>query len=290
MSDDRASSRRALLTGTGTALAGGALALAGCGSVATGKKAVKKTSAPVRRQDIEILDTRARPRAAHRGRLHRLHPAADPPAAQGLPAVPQRGAPAHRRARLADQGRRGHSRRRAPTATPSGTPPTGRRRWRVLHSLEALQISSYLEWIPRLSPAPVRAAVASILTVDAQHLTMVRVAAGPGPRPRAVRHGIGMSRRVPTRRELLGAGAASAAGLLALPAAAAAATSTRRAPRASPRSRRPTASSGSSPGAAAALLLPPRAGLVDPRAAERTARWRRSWATSRRTSTRSRRS
>ena len=53
--DGRAPSRRALLTGTGTALAGGALALAGCGSVATGKKAVKQTPLPVRNDDIAIL-------------------------------------------------------------------------------------------------------------------------------------------------------------------------------------------------------------------------------------------
>ena len=53
----------------------------------------------------------------------------------------------------------------------------------VIHSLEALQISSYLEWIPRLSPGAVRAAVASILTVDAQHLTMCRVLQGQDPVP-----------------------------------------------------------------------------------------------------------
>ncbi len=55
VSEDGRASRRALLTGTGTALAGGALALAGCGSVATGKQAVKETSPAVRHQDIEIL-------------------------------------------------------------------------------------------------------------------------------------------------------------------------------------------------------------------------------------------
>ena len=54
VSDDGASSRRALLTGTGTALAGGALALAGCGSVDTGKQAVKQTALTVRQRDIQI--------------------------------------------------------------------------------------------------------------------------------------------------------------------------------------------------------------------------------------------
>lgn len=178
----RASSRRALLTGTGTALAGGALALAGCGSVDTGKRAVKKTSAPVRRQDIEILkhalDLERRTVAAyiacipllthpqrkafrqflneeleHTGELVSLIKAAGgkaPPRADSYPI--------------------GHA-----TDGPSALA--------VLHSLESLQISSYLEWIPQLSPAPLRAAVASILTVDAQHLTMVRVTQGQDPVP-----------------------------------------------------------------------------------------------------------
>ena len=53
----------------------------------------------------------------------------------------------------------------------------------MVHSLEALQISHYLQWIPRLEPGPVRAAVASILTVDAEHLTMMRVLEGQDPVP-----------------------------------------------------------------------------------------------------------
>jgi hypothetical protein len=54
-----------------------------------------------------------------------------------------------------------------------------------LRSLETLQITNYLQSIPRLSPGPVRAAVASILTVDAQHVTMVRLAQGQTPVPSA---------------------------------------------------------------------------------------------------------
>src|SRR5205807_1881159 len=53
---DARASRRALLSGTGAALAGAAAAgLAGCGEVATGKRAVKKTSPAVRHRDVEIL-------------------------------------------------------------------------------------------------------------------------------------------------------------------------------------------------------------------------------------------
>ena len=48
----------------------------------------------------------------------------------------------------------------------------------LLHSLERLQIASYLSWLPRLSPAPVRAAVSSILACDAQHVAVLRAAQG----------------------------------------------------------------------------------------------------------------
>ena len=178
---DRAS-RRALLSGAGTALVGGALALAGCGSVDTGKTAVKKTSEPVRHQDIAILGraldlerrtvnayiacipllTRPQRKAArqflgeeleHTGELISLIKAA------GGKAAPR-----------ADSYAIGHA-------------SDGPSAFAVLHSLEALQISSYLEWIPQLSPGPVRAAVASVLTVDAEHLAMVRVMQGQDPVP-----------------------------------------------------------------------------------------------------------
>jgi hypothetical protein len=182
VSDDGASSRRALLTGTGTALAGGALALAGCGSVDTGKQAVKQTAAPVRQRDIQIL-----------GRALELERRTVVAYVACLPllTLPQRktcrqffneelqhtgelislikaaGGKAAPRADSYDIGRA--------TDGPSA--------FALLHSLEALQISSYLEWIPQLSPGPVRAAVASILTVDAQHLAMVRVLQSLDPVP-----------------------------------------------------------------------------------------------------------
>jgi len=182
VSDDGAPSRRALLTGTGTALAGGVLALAGCGSVDTGKKAVKQTSASVRERDIAILGralelerrtvaayiacipllTRPERKACrqflneelqHTGELTSLIKAA------GGKAAPR-----------ADSYALGHA-----SDGPSALA--------LLHSLENLQISSYLGWIPQLSPAPVRAAVASILTVDSQHLAMVRVMQEQDPVP-----------------------------------------------------------------------------------------------------------
>ena len=73
--------------------------------------------------------------------------------------------------------------RPAPTATCWAIPPTGPGCWRCCTRWRALQISGYLDWIPRLSPGPVRAAVSSILTVDSQHLAMVRVMQGQVPVP-----------------------------------------------------------------------------------------------------------
>ena len=55
----------------------------------------------------------------------------------------------------------------------------------LLHSLERLQIANYLRWIPQLSPGPIRAAVATILTVDAQHVALWRLAQGRDPVPSA---------------------------------------------------------------------------------------------------------
>jgi hypothetical protein len=48
----------------------------------------------------------------------------------------------------------------------------------LLHSFERLQIASYLRWIPRLTPGPYRAAVATILASDAQHVAVLRAAQG----------------------------------------------------------------------------------------------------------------
>ena len=48
----------------------------------------------------------------------------------------------------------------------------------LLHGLERAQIVLYLDAIPRLSPSPVRAAVATILASDAQHISILRMAQG----------------------------------------------------------------------------------------------------------------
>ena len=55
----------------------------------------------------------------------------------------------------------------------------------LLHSLESQQIAFYLQRLPQLSPAPVRAAVSTILTSDAQHIVVLRLAQGKMPAPSA---------------------------------------------------------------------------------------------------------
>jgi ferritin-like protein len=182
VSDDGAPSRRALLTGTGTALAGGVLALAGCGSVDTGKKAVKQTSASVRERDIAIL-----------GRALELERRT---VAAYIACIPLLTRPERKACRqflneeLQHTGEltsliKAAGGKAAPRADSYalGQATDGPSALALLHSLENLQISSYLGWIPQLSPAPVRAAVASILTVDSQHLAMVRVMQDQDPVP-----------------------------------------------------------------------------------------------------------
>ncbi|MGH2914200.1 MAG: ferritin-like domain-containing protein, partial [Solirubrobacteraceae bacterium] len=55
----------------------------------------------------------------------------------------------------------------------------------LLHSLERAQIGGYLRAIPLLSPGPIRAAAATILAVDAQHLSLLRIEQGQDPVPSA---------------------------------------------------------------------------------------------------------
>jgi len=179
---DGRASRRALLTGAGTALAGGTLALAGCGSAEIGKQAVKKTSARVQAKDIAVLNQALA--------LERRTVAAY---IAGMPLLTFTQRKAARQFLNEELEHTGElislikaAGGKAPPRADSyalGHPIDGPGVLAVLHSLESLQISRYLEWIPQLSPGPVRAAVASILTVDAQHLSMVRVLEGQVPVP-----------------------------------------------------------------------------------------------------------
>ncbi len=56
-----------------------------------------------------------------------------------------------------------------------GHPRDGQEVLALLHALERAQIAAYLHAIPRLKPAPVRAAAATILASDAQHIAILRL-------------------------------------------------------------------------------------------------------------------
>ena len=171
--------RRALLGGAGVALAG---AIGGCGRSAPARQAAKRLSAPEAARDIEIL-TRAL-------ELERRTVAAY---VEGIPLL------GHDDARAAEQflseelehtgelislitSAGGKPGPRA-SSYAVGQPRTASEVIALLHGFEARQVAGYLEWIPQLSPGPIRAAAASSLTVDAQHIALWRLAQGREPVP-----------------------------------------------------------------------------------------------------------
>ncbi|HET8979228.1 MAG TPA: ferritin-like domain-containing protein [Solirubrobacteraceae bacterium] len=178
--------RRALLAGAGAGLAGaGALLLGGCGgTAAAGQSTTTAASPAVRAQDIAIL-TRAL-------ELERRTVAAY---VAGIPLLPHDAAKAAQQFLSEELEHTGElislikASGGKPAARPNsyalGHPTDGAEVLALLHSLERLQLTTYLQAIPRLSPGPVRAGVASILTVDAQHVSMLRLQQGQTPVPSA---------------------------------------------------------------------------------------------------------
>ncbi len=187
MSSEGGASRRALLSGAGTAVAGvGAMVIVGCGRPAkTGHKAAAELSPDVKRRDVRILghalELERRTVAAYVAGIPLLGHDQAKTAKQFLneelqhtgeliALITATGAKASERAASYDLGR---------------PPRDAAAVLSLLHSLEALQIASYLRWLPELSPAPVRAAVATILAADAQHIAMLRLTQGMTPAPSA---------------------------------------------------------------------------------------------------------
>jgi hypothetical protein len=178
-------SRRALLSGAGAAFTGaGALALAGCGRPPTGRKAVKQLPLPLMESDVRIL-----------GQALALERRTVAAYVAGIPLLPH---PTAKMARQFLNEELQHTGELISLITAAGAKPApradsyelghprdGSEVLALLQSLEALQLKNYLQSIPRLSPGPVRAAVASILTVDSQHIVMVRLAQGETPVPSA---------------------------------------------------------------------------------------------------------
>lgn len=74
---------------------------------------------------------------------------------------------------------------RAKASYELGRPHTRKQIVELLRSLEQAQIAAYLEAIPNVSPGSVRAALASIMANDAQHLVVLRRALRVEPIPSA---------------------------------------------------------------------------------------------------------
>jgi Ferritin-like domain len=184
VSDEDGSSRRTLLTGAGaTLITAGALALVGCGANAkTGQKAVKQAGQPVQRADLALLnsliDLERHTVAAYTAGIPLL-PRAEAKVAQQflshelqhtgelLSLIKAAGGPPPPRQASYDLGH----------------PTNARQVLELLHGLERAQLNAYLYAIPRLSPAPLRAAAATILSNDSQHIAILRQSLGMVPVP-----------------------------------------------------------------------------------------------------------
>jgi hypothetical protein len=186
VSEDDGPSRRALLGAATTALGSGvALVLAGCGAGdRTGAKSVHKAKPPVRHADIALLmallDLERHTVAAYTAGLPLLsHPDART-AKQFLNEELQ-----HTGELIALIKAAGGEAAPRFGAYDLGQPADGAAVLALLHGLERAQVSAYLEAIPKLSPGPVRAAAATVLASDAQHLAVLRSAQGLAPMPSA---------------------------------------------------------------------------------------------------------
>jgi hypothetical protein len=178
--------RRAWLRQTLSGTAGlTALALTGCGSSGkTATQAVQRSPQPVRSTDVAILN-----------RLLDLERQTVAAYTAGLPLLRR---PEARTARqfldeeLEHTGEllslikaaKGTSMSRRPSYD-LGHPRSAGDVLTLLHALERAQVAGYLAAIPRLSPGPVRAAAASILASDAQHIAILRLAQGEVGAPSA---------------------------------------------------------------------------------------------------------
>ena len=175
-------SRRALLGGATAALAGAAsLALDGCGAKGrTGAHSVHKARPPVRQADLELLrrllDLERHTVAAYTAGIPLLGHDDAKTAKQFLDEELQHTGELISLIKAAG----GHAPpRRAPFTL--GHPTGAAGVLELLHGLERTQIVTYIDTIGRLAPGPVRAAAATILASDAQHIAFLRRAQGMSP-------------------------------------------------------------------------------------------------------------
>jgi len=182
----RATARRELLGGAGATLAAGAAVLmSGCGQKAhIPRQAVKKAPPPVQHRDVEILNAALA--------LERRTVAAY---TAGIPLLPRSVAKTAKQFLNEELEHTGEllalikaAGGIAPPRADSydiAHPHDTRGVLRLLHQLESTQIAGYLRAIPRLSPGPLRAEVASVLANDAQHISILRLAQDGNPLPSA---------------------------------------------------------------------------------------------------------
>ncbi len=179
-------SRRALLTAAGAALAAaGGGALAGCGRKAKpGRQSVKLVAPAIRQADVEILDQmlalERQTVAAYTAGIPLLQKPQAKAAKQFLSQELQHTGELLSLIKAAE----GKASPRA-ASYDLGHPRGAADVLALLHDLERAQIGAYLEALPRLAPGPVRAAVATILASDAQHISILRVLQGSAPVPAA---------------------------------------------------------------------------------------------------------
>ena len=182
MSGAPAPTRRGLLTGAGAALggAGAALLAAGCGSSskpASGPAVTRAPAAGAAHADVQIL-----------GRALELERRTVAAYTASIPLLDHARAHWAKRLLAEELAHTGELisliKLAGATAGPPadsyaiGDPRDPAGALAVLESLESRQIAGYLSWIPRLSPGSTRAAAASILAADAQHITALRQARG----------------------------------------------------------------------------------------------------------------
>ncbi|MGI8429771.1 MAG: ferritin-like domain-containing protein [Solirubrobacteraceae bacterium] len=165
-------------------VAGGAILLAGCGGRSS-RPSVSGLSPPARDTDVallnRVLDLEHATIAAYTAGIPRLSGAGQIAAKRFLA---QELSHAGQLRRLIKQAR-GYAHVPEPSYD-LGNPHDGRDVLMLLHRSEGAQVATYIEVLPGLSPGSVRAAVASILANDAQHISILRSAIGLEPDPAAL--------------------------------------------------------------------------------------------------------
>jgi hypothetical protein len=180
--DDSGSRRQLLRRAAGGALAG-ALVLGGCGKESL--RARLKRDPPVAHRDIallnHLLDVQHLAVAAYTAGTPLLHPAAAAAAQQFL--AQELGHAGGLAGLVKAAGGKPHD------PLPSydlGRPRTAQDVLRLLHTVEQIELSSFLAAIPQLEPGDVLAQVAGYFANDAQHESAVLLLLGEDPLPSAL--------------------------------------------------------------------------------------------------------